>query len=55
MPPNDEIRLRHMLDAAREAVAYAAGLSAGELAAERVLALGNAVPISTRASAEASP
>ena len=39
MPPSDRTRLLHMLDAAREAVTYAAGRSANELAQDRLLAL----------------
>lgn len=39
MRRNDEIRLRHMLDAAREAVAFARGRTRGELAVDRQLTL----------------
>lgn len=36
---DDETRLRHMLDAAREAIAIAAGRAQADLAADRVRAL----------------
>lgn len=39
MPPNDLVRLRHMLEAAREAVLPAAGRGAAEIARERILML----------------
>ena len=39
MYADDRTRLRHMLDAAREAVAIGAGRSRDDLAADRVLAL----------------
>lgn len=39
MPPSDTVRLRHMLDAAREAVSFAAGKSRADLDADRMLAL----------------
>lgn len=39
MSKSDEIRLRHMLDAAREAVALCAGRSRTDLLQDRVLAL----------------
>ena len=39
MPPNDLVRLRHMLDAARETVAFAAGKTAQDLKSDRVLSL----------------
>ena len=39
MLKNDEIRARHMLDAAREAVAFAAGRSRKDLEADRMLVL----------------
>ena len=39
MPPNDRIRLLHMLDAAREAISFAAGRTAEDLANDRVLTL----------------
>ena len=35
----DEVRLRHMLDAAREAVAFARGRSPSDLDRDRMLAL----------------
>ncbi len=38
MPP-DEVRLRHMLDAARKAVAFASGHTRGDLDADEQLAL----------------
>ena len=39
MPRHDEIRLRHMLDAAREAVSFARGRTRGDLDADRQLVL----------------
>jgi uncharacterized protein with HEPN domain len=39
MSESDAIRLRHMLDAAREAVAFGAGRAWSDLAGDRVLAL----------------
>ena len=39
MRRDDEIRLRHMLDAAREAVAFASGRSREDLSADRMFAL----------------
>ena len=39
MPPNDRTRLLHMRDAAREAVTFASGRSAEDLANDRLLAL----------------
>lgn len=39
MQPNDVVRLRHMLDAASEAVAFAAGKSRSDLDEDRMLAL----------------
>lgn len=39
MSESDAIRLRHMLDAAREALHYGAGKTADDLQANRVLAL----------------
>lgn len=39
MPPNDRTRLLHMLDAAREAVTFASGRTAVDLARDRMLAL----------------
>jgi uncharacterized protein with HEPN domain len=39
MPPNDRTRLLHMLDAAREAVSFASGRTAVDLAQDRMLAL----------------
>lgn len=39
MPPNDRIRLLHMLDAAREAAAFASGRTSEDLANDRLLAL----------------
>ncbi len=39
MQPNDRIRLLHMLDAAREAISFASGRTAEDLANDRVLAL----------------
>lgn len=39
MPPSDLVRLRHMLEAAREAVAFAAGNTAQDLKSNRILSL----------------
>jgi uncharacterized protein with HEPN domain len=39
MPPNDVVRLRHMLDAAREAVAFGSGRTPEDLTRDRVLTL----------------
>jgi uncharacterized protein with HEPN domain len=39
MPPSDVVRLRHMLDAAREAVTFAAGRTAQDLKSDRILSL----------------
>ena len=39
MPPSDLVRLRHMLDAAREAVKFIAGKTAEDLKSDRVLSL----------------
>ena len=39
MPKDDEIRLRHMLDAAREAVSFARGRVRGDLEIDRQLVL----------------
>ena len=39
MPRNDEIRLRHMLDAAREAVSFTAGKSRDDFYHDRMLVL----------------
>lgn len=39
MLPGDLVRLRHMLDAAREAVTFAAGKTAQDLKSDRVLSL----------------
>lgn len=39
MPPSDRTRLLHMLDAAREALAFAAGRTAADLGHDRLLAL----------------
>jgi uncharacterized protein with HEPN domain len=39
MLPNDRTRLLHMLDAAREAVTFAHGRTAADLAQDRLLAL----------------
>ncbi len=39
MPPSDVVRLRHMLDAAREAVTFAAGKTAQDLKSDRILSL----------------
>lgn len=39
MRRDDEIRLRHMLDAAREAVAFASGRSRADLSVDRMFAL----------------
>ncbi|MDZ7361142.1 MAG: hypothetical protein ONB46_10495 [candidate division KSB1 bacterium] len=39
MRKDDEIRLRHMLDAAKEAITLAAGKSRGEIENERLLNL----------------
>jgi uncharacterized protein with HEPN domain len=39
MPPGDSVRLRHMLDAAREAVTFAAGKTSQDLKFDRVLSL----------------
>lgn len=40
MHDDDLIRLKHMLDAAREAVGFAEGKSRGDLDSDRLLALG---------------
>jgi uncharacterized protein with HEPN domain len=40
MREDDQIRLRHMLDAAREAVHFAEGKTRDDLAKDRLLALG---------------
>ena len=66
MPPSDVVRLRHMLDAAREAIAFGAGRTSDDLARDRVLTLalvkcieiiGEAAKVSaeTRASAPQTP
>jgi uncharacterized protein with HEPN domain len=39
MRRDDRVRLQHMLDAAREAIGFAAGRSGKQLAADRMLAL----------------
>ena len=39
MSESDAIRLRHMLDAAREALHFGAGKNSDDLGADRVLAL----------------
>jgi uncharacterized protein with HEPN domain len=39
MPPSDVIRLRHMLDAAREAIAFGAAKTSDDLTHDRVLTL----------------
>ena len=39
MPPSDLVRLRHMLDAAREAVTFVAGKTAQDLKSDRILSL----------------
>ena len=39
MPKDDLVRLRHMLDAAREAVSFSTGRSRSDLDAERMLVL----------------
>ena len=39
MTKSDEIRLRHMLDAARDALGFAAGRSRADLDSDRMLAL----------------
>jgi uncharacterized protein with HEPN domain len=39
MPPSDVVRLRHMLDAAREAVAFGAGRTPEDLTRDRILTL----------------
>ncbi len=39
MPPSDLVRLRHMLDAAREAIRFAGGKTAQDLKSDRVLSL----------------
>ena len=39
MPPSDVVRLRHMLDAAREAIAFGTGRTSDDLARDRVLTL----------------
>jgi uncharacterized protein with HEPN domain len=39
MPPSDLVRLRHMLDAAREAVTFVAGNTAQDLKSDRILSL----------------
>ncbi len=39
MYPNDEIRLRHMVDAAREAISFAEGKKLSDLDTDRQLAL----------------
>jgi uncharacterized protein with HEPN domain len=39
MPPSDLVRLRHMLDAAREAVTFVAGTTAEDLKSDRILSL----------------
>ena len=39
MPSNDAIRLRHMLDAAREAISFAAGKNRGDLDSDRIRVL----------------
>ena len=40
MPDDDRIRMQHMLDAAREAVAFARGRTRADLDADRLLVLG---------------
>ena len=44
MRRDDEIRLRHMLDAAREAVVFVRGRTRGELAVDRQLTLVTTTP-----------
>jgi uncharacterized protein with HEPN domain len=39
MPPSDLVRLRHMLDAAGEAVMFVAGKTAHDLRSDRILSL----------------
>ncbi|WP_242333289.1 DUF86 domain-containing protein [Anaeromyxobacter sp. SG66] len=57
MRPDDVIRLRHMLDAAREAMSFAAGRSRGDLERDRmlVLAIVKDVEIIGEAAARVSP
>ena len=54
MPSDDEIRLRHMLDAAREALSFARGRTRGELDSDRqmVLALVKDIEIVGEAAAQ---
>ena len=56
MPNDDEIRLRHMLDAAREAVSFARGRVRGDLEGDRklVLALVKDIEIVGEAAAHVS-
>ena len=56
MPKDDEIRLRHMLDAAREAVSFARGRVRGDLEGDRklVLALVKDIEIVGEAAAHVS-
>ena len=56
MPKDDEIRLRHMLDAAREALSFAHGRTRGDLDNDRqlVLALVKAIEIVGEAAARVS-
>ena len=56
MSRKDEIRLRHMVDAAREAVSFAAGRTRGDLDADRqlVMALVKEIEIVGEAAARVS-
>lgn len=57
MHKNDAIRLRHMLDAAREALSFAAGKTRSDLDADRmlVLSLVKSIEIIGEAASKVSP
>lgn len=57
MPKDDRVRLRHMLDAAREAVGFASGRTRSDLDRDRLLALGllKCIEIIGEAAARISP
>ena len=57
MPKSDRVRLLHMLDAAREAVGFAAGRSRGDLDSDRMLnlAMVRLIEIIGEAAARVSP
>ena len=57
MSESDVVRLRHMLDAARDAVQFGAGRNSGDLGRDRVLALAlvRCIEIIGEAASKVSP